>query len=304
MHTSIRIVIAIILFSILVGFRFYLDKPYIKVINPGIESVYSHSVNMAAVIFGETRKTMAAVLWGRVLKYHTETSHATFYGPRKDVKPSDNLFKSEGEQILPVLRFITWLDNHFIKAYDFGGYFLAITLNQPEEGIDFLEEGIMNNPTSYDLYQGLAYIYFHKVKNYSMAINYAKKALDNITKHPDKDNPDTDLDCINSLRIIGHSYRLLGDRMNARIYFNMMGTVSPDYEALRDRLIYNLEHEIYIMVTQDTLDKIKGKISEEKLDNLKKLAGKDTSEQLLTARLEHFNFTGDEIKEVLKYVKK
>ncbi len=304
MHTSTRIVIAIILFSILVGFRFYLDKPYIKVINPGVESVYNHSVNMAAVIFGETRKTMAAVLWGRVLNYHTETSHATFYGPRKDVKPSGNLFKTEGEQILPILRFITWLDNHFIKAYDFGGYFLAITLNQPDEGIDFLEEGIMNNPRNYDLYQGLAYIYFHKVKNYNMAINYARKALDNITHYPDEDNTNIDIDCVNSLRIIGHSYRLLGDRMNAKIYFNMIGTISTDYEPLRDRLIYYLDHGIYIMVTNETLDNLKGKISEDKLEKLKELVNKDTSEALLRAKLKTFDFSEDDIKDVLKYVKR
>ncbi|MEQ8188684.1 MAG: hypothetical protein ABRQ39_12000 [Candidatus Eremiobacterota bacterium] len=304
MSTYSRIVIAIILFSLLISFRFYLDNKYIGVMNPGTESVYSHSVNMATVIFGETRKTMAAVLWGRILTYHTETSHATFYGPRKDVKPSGNLFKSEGEQILPILRLITWLDNHFIKAYDFGGYFLAITLNQPDEGIAFLEEGIRNNPTSYDLYQGLAFIYFYKIKNYSMAVTYARKALYNITNYPDKENPDTDMDCVNSLRIIGHSYRLLGDKLNARIYFNLIGTISPEFESLRNTLIYKLDHEIYIMVTQDTLDKMKGKISEEKLQNLIKLAGRDTSEELLTGRLEHFDFTGDEIKEVLKYVKK
>ena len=247
---------------------------------------------------------MAAVLWGRVLTYHTETSHATFYGPRKDVKPSDNLFKTEGEQILPILRLITWLDNHFIKAYDFGGYFLAITLNQPQEGIDFLEEGIKNNPTSYDLYQGLAYVYFHKMKNYTMAINYAKKALYNITHYPDKENPDPDMDCVNSLRIIGHSYRLLGDRVNARIYFTMIGTVSTEYEALSNMLIYNLDHEKYIMITQQTLDNLKGKIGEDKLENIKHLAGRDTSEELLSARLKTFNFTEEEIKEVLKYVKK
>jgi tetratricopeptide (TPR) repeat protein len=303
MFNPTRIVIAIILFSLLIGFRFYLDKPYIKIINPGSESMYNHSVNMAAIIFGETRKTMAAVLWGRVLIYHTETSHATFYGPRKDVKPSDNLFKSEGEQILPILRLITWLDNHFIKAYDFGGYFLAITLNQPEEGIDFLEEGIKNNPTSYDLYQGLAYVYFHKVKNYNLAINYAKKALYNITHYPDKENPDTNMNCVNSLRIIGHSYRRLGDRVNARIYFNMIGTVSTEFEPLRDRLIANLDNEVYIMITEKTLENLKGKIVEDKLQKVKNLGG-DTSEELLLAKLKIFNFTEEEIKEVLKYVKR
>ena len=39
--------------------------------------------------------------------------------------PTDNYMK-EGTQILPILRLITWLDNHFIMAYDFGGYFLAV----------------------------------------------------------------------------------------------------------------------------------------------------------------------------------
>ena len=45
-----KIFIIIILFAVLVGFRYYLDKPYLKIINPKVESIFDEPVNMAAFL--------------------------------------------------------------------------------------------------------------------------------------------------------------------------------------------------------------------------------------------------------------
>jgi len=349
MYDKRKFLAAIIVFSLLVGLRYYLDKPYLKIINPKVESIFDESVTMAAFLFGETRKTMAAFLWGKVLDYHTEHSHATFYGDRKDhldFKITENtleelkdkiditlleslkdkvfscqrltwelrilkfnsrqieiiqnaselppdLYIIEGKHTLPLLRLITWLDNHFILAYDFGGYFLAVNQDKPREGVAFLKEGLKNNPDDYDLHQTLAFIYFHKIKNYGEAVKYGKLALKNAIKMKvtpqDIDNlkdkfssdkieilrniegqkfsretlreilrkqefteeeigivlnyvtyeytEDVKENCINSLRIIGHSYRKSGDMEHAKKYFMMILEIDPDLGPLVRNLL-------------------------------------------------------------------
>ena len=226
-NTPGKFIFALILFFCLIGFRFYLDEPYIKTVNPGIESMFDLSVNMASVLFGETRKTMAAMLWGRLMIYHTETSHASL--PKKNQtgpRINENPYIKEGTQLLPILRLITWLDPNFIKAYDFGGYFLAINLNKSKDGIAFLQEGISNNPGNYDLNFGLAFIYFRKVENYELAIKYGKQSLLAAIKLPD-DDINKIANCANSLRLIGHSYRKSGNMEYAHKYFLMIEEVNP-----------------------------------------------------------------------------
>ncbi|HPZ09516.1 MAG TPA: tetratricopeptide repeat protein [Candidatus Eremiobacteraeota bacterium] len=357
-----RVFIAVILFLIIVGFRFYLDKPYIHVINPGIESLYSLSVNMASVFFGETRKTMAAICWVRAMEYHTETSHepywafyiikdetidklrkenidnkklqsieslknrkfptsellgklkdmslnkeeidllfryAIYWNARPDVKRPENLYIYEGTQMLPILRLITWLDPGFIKAYDFGGYFLAINLDKPEDGIAFLEEGIRNNPESYDLYQGLAFIYFNKMKDYPQAIRCAKRALD-ITLKVDYTSSHKEMDCVNSLRILGHSYRLMEDYIQAERYFFLIRKVDSDFIDLSKKLIKDMKSDKYILINQKMIDTLTEKISPDKLEKLRKFKDKEFSKRGLTVRLKILEFTQEEIDEVIK----
>lgn len=248
----VKLIKAAILFSIIVCFRFYLEQPYLKLINPDVESIFDKPANMAAFIFGESRKTMAAYLWGKVLDYHTETSHAPEYGPRNDVQNKDKnhgaMYMVEGKQTLPILRLITWLDPQFTKAYDFGGYFLAINLKKPREGITFLQEGIKNNPDNYDLHQGLAFIYF-ELKNYDMAIKYAEKAY-NIEKSiiineiKTEDTEDTIKNkLINALRLMGHSYRKKGDLKKARQCFSLFLIVDPEFPEWEVKRLSNMSQE-------------------------------------------------------------
>ena len=40
------------------------------------------------------------------------------------------------------------------------------------------------------------------------------------------------MDCVNSLRIIGHSYRKAGDMKNAKKYYNMIQEIDPELDFL------------------------------------------------------------------------
>jgi tetratricopeptide (TPR) repeat protein len=248
-----KLISLLLLFTILVSFRFYLDEPYIKIVNPGIESIYDVSVNMAAVVFGETRKTIAAYLWGKVLRYHAETSHGAVYTKEDINNPqsghSEHNYIREGKQTLPMARLITWLDNHFDQAYDFCGYFLAINLDKVDEGVAFIKEGINNNTDSYTLHYGLAYIYYYKVKNYNLAITYAKKALDialtkkNLNEEYNSNLFDRRISTLNAIRILAHSYRKTGDKETAKEYFLYGAKIVPSFAITAEQNIKEMEEE-------------------------------------------------------------
>jgi hypothetical protein len=50
-----------------------------------------------------------------------------------------------------------------------------------EEGLDFLTEGVHNNPTVYDLFFELGYTHYDKTKNYPEAMRWYREALDKKT---------------------------------------------------------------------------------------------------------------------------
>lgn len=79
--------------------------------------------------------------------------------------------------MLPWYWLTTTLDPTFERAYSNGAYFLAFNLGKVDEAINYLQEGIHNNPDSYTLYYVFGRIYFSKFHDYDVAIQYFKKAL-------------------------------------------------------------------------------------------------------------------------------
>ncbi len=112
-------------------------------------------------------------------------------------------------KLVPLFRSITWLDPHYILVYRIGGWHLAYNVRYvidcSEEkalefvsaGIEFLKEGIANNPHKYDLYFELGWIYFEKVGNYQLAAEYFEEAVK--LEHPAYIN-----------RMLAHSYQRSG----------------------------------------------------------------------------------------------
>ena len=88
-------------------------------------------------ILGELRYTAAAILWLKTDYYQHEYE---FQG--HDYRTN--------EPIMPLIRLVTILDPHFVQAYDFGAYHLAVNLKKNKESMKFLQEGITNNPEAFE----------------------------------------------------------------------------------------------------------------------------------------------------------
>ena len=92
-----------------------------------------------------------------------------------------------------MLRAITWLQPHFLEAWELGAWHMAYNLyayadGMPhrqqyiEQGIRFIKEGLARNRNVYDLWFNLGWIYYHKLNNYDEGMRYFSGATR--FKHP------------------------------------------------------------------------------------------------------------------------
>jgi len=167
---------------------------------------------MMLALLGETRFTLAALLWIKVDNYHHEYQMRGEY------------FKNP--PLLQLTRFITYLDPHFAQAYSVGGYDLAMTFKEKDRGIDFIKEGLHNNPQDYDLNFLLGFVYFH-YQDYLQALPPMSKAY-LLAKN--------DVDKTNCARILSHIYQKLGDKKHLWKYVNIILHYYPDDYWCKEQL--------------------------------------------------------------------
>lgn len=113
-------------------------------------------------ILGELRYTAAAILWLKTDYYQHEYE---FQG--HDYRTN--------EPIMPLIRLVTILDPHFVQAYDFGAYHLAVNLKKKEESMKYLQEGITNNPDAFELNWEYGFLLYLD-KKYSESLPFLLKA--------------------------------------------------------------------------------------------------------------------------------
>ena len=112
-------------------------------------------------------------------------------------------------EIMPLIRAVTWIQPHFIEAWELGAWHLSYNLyayaeGMPgkekylDEGISFAKEGLARNRNAHDLWFNLGWIYYHKAQNYDEAIKYFKGSAR--VEHPSYID-----------RLIAHTYRKKGD---------------------------------------------------------------------------------------------
>ena len=89
------------------------------------------------------------------------------------------------EAVMPMVRIITWLDPHQIDVYDTGAWHLSYNFTDSQERSDrryipasraLLREGIINNPSTYDLYFSLGWLNFNKMQDYKQSIIWLSQA--------------------------------------------------------------------------------------------------------------------------------
>lgn len=95
------------------------------------------------------------------------------------VKADDYFHSGKYEEIVPLFYIVTWLDPHQLEVYSTGAWHLAYNLGDQRlipEAVKFLHKGIRDNPTVYDMYFQLAWLYYHKIRNYPEALRWGRIA--------------------------------------------------------------------------------------------------------------------------------
>jgi tetratricopeptide (TPR) repeat protein len=95
------------------------------------------------------------------------------------VKTDDYFHRGEYQPILNLVRLITTIDPHQIDVYTTGAWHMAYNFMDKRlirTGLEFLEGGVKNNPTIYDLYFELGYTNVDKTRDFEKAIYWYKEA--------------------------------------------------------------------------------------------------------------------------------
>lgn len=148
-------------------------------------------------------------------------------------------------KVLPIYRTITFLQPHFIKAWSVAGWHMAYNIyheareeDKPkwlEAGLDFLKEGIINNPDRYELYFETGWTYFHKAQNHDEAIKYFRRAIR--FQHPDYID-----------RMIAHAFFKKGDIKGAYEEWKRIVKLYPEDRLSRE----------WLKKVEDRLEELKG----------------------------------------------
>lgn len=144
------------------------NKEYRAIIPPAIQNQQYALVSILTNFLGEIRSSIAALLFIK--------SEAYFHEMENQQNWKDQL------ENMPLFRLVTIIDPHMIPAYDTGSYHLAVNLKKIKEGLEFLEEGLANNPNSPELHLTAALIYF-RTKTDDKAAPHAMQA-EALTKDP------------------------------------------------------------------------------------------------------------------------
>lgn len=192
-------------------------------------TIFSTPQSLLANILGESRTLMADVLWIKVDKYFHTHQHGKLHEQEKEHREGEgHLEEVEVTEIMPLIRLITWLDPHFIKAYRVGGWHLSFNLDRAEEGKKFLKEGINNNPSKYELYYDLGWVYFTIERDYINAARYLEEAR--ARRVEDK------YEHKSVLVMLASSYEKMNQMEKAYLLWREAARVDPTDPIIRERL--------------------------------------------------------------------
>ncbi len=194
--------------------------PYRPLVNDESNVPFSMAAVVVRSFVGQVRGLLADFLWLRVDEYQH----------RRRIVGGD-LLEADDEALMPLVRLITWLNPHFVDAYALGGQWLAFHFDRPIQSTAFYEEGIRNNPQSFDLLNGAAWVYWRFQHDYKTA---AKHAIQAAHVAPD------DLHRFQALWLEAHILQSAGDVRGAIHAWREVGQI-PGYEETSRIWIGRLE---------------------------------------------------------------
>jgi len=141
-----------------------------------------------------------------------------------------HLGDEEAREIVPWLYYSARIDPHNVLAYTLAGYWIVDRMGKVDEGIDFLKEGLKNNPGSWEIYAELGRIYYVHGKNYGTAVKYLKEAQALLDKVPHDRFQERYV-----LSFLGFSYEAMGQDEKAKAVFRKLSDLFPESAELREK---------------------------------------------------------------------
>jgi tetratricopeptide (TPR) repeat protein len=197
-----KAIIIILLLSICLTLNFHLRD--LHPVNPDEQTASETPMQLLILGLGEFRYTLASMVWIKIDCYWHEFEFNT-------------ITNEQNTSIVPMLRLVTLLDPHFQQAYEIGGYFLSHDLGLTREAIDFLEEGVRNNPESFQINFDLGMLYFTG-KQYKEAIPHILKSYKLTREKQEK---------INALRVLTYCYDSVHESSLAVFYAQAWTKIDP-----------------------------------------------------------------------------
>lgn len=148
-------------------------------------------------------------------------------------------------ETIPLFRFMTWLDPHFIPGYLVGANIILFAGNDKiSQAMSFISEGMNNNPHSIALPTEYARYLITKKKDLSGAVIYLLKAISNSEKEINGELEKTAL--VDSYRWLVLTYRDLGNHKLAQKFALRANSLFP-HDPIFQRILSNesLKKEIF-----------------------------------------------------------
>jgi len=92
------------------------------------------------------------------------------------------------DAVLPLIRLVTWLNPRQVEVYSTGSWHIAYNFTDEQNRSDrryipialrLLEEGVRNNPNTYEMYYETGWMYYHKVDDdYWKAVHWFEQAVE------------------------------------------------------------------------------------------------------------------------------
>lgn len=207
-----RLAPVLVLLAVLAGANLALPPWHQEQFAPPVEG--RTRADILLDLLGELRTFMARSLFMRADLYH-------------HVMESQGISWRQEQDILPLFRMIALLDPHLVEAYDTAAYDLVLNFGRPREGLEFLREGLRQNPDSAQLHGTLAFLLF-QTGDYEGTIPAAGRTL--------QLSADEFLS-LNAIRLMAHAQRKLGRREDEVHALRMWLTMRPDDPYARPRLV-------------------------------------------------------------------
>jgi tetratricopeptide (TPR) repeat protein len=222
------------------GRRVFADQLFRKA------DVYFHSGYYPSVFDANSQAPHESHMAGHEHEDEEHEKEADFLGTPRDwieafgrhfmITTHTHLEHGQEREILPWLKLSADLDPQNIDAYTVGAYFLSAHLGRFKEAEDFLQEGLRNNPDSYQILFSLGRIYNEKEHDPERTRNVWEGALRKWDQQKSHGNNPDKLALHDITLNLGNLEEKEGNYAKAIEYLERAKSVSPAPQTLQKQI--------------------------------------------------------------------